>query len=71
MIIAMVILLIMWSIPMILYIIWRRGDWYLFLFPMLFSFVICAALSVISDILSIVFALMVVAYAIYGFTKKE
>lgn len=71
MISALIILLLVWCIPMVLYIVWKRGDWYLFLFPMILSFVICVVLTVISDVLSIGFAIMVVIYSIYSLTNKN
>lgn len=69
--IALIILLIVLGIPMLLYIIWKRGDWYLFLFIMLISFGVCAILALISDILSIGFAILVAIYSIYNLINKK
>ena len=71
MIIALIILLVTWGIPMILYIVWKRGDWYLFLFLMFSSFFICFILSVISDVLSICFAIIIAIYFIKSITNKN
>lgn len=69
--IALIILFLVWGIPMILYIVWKRGDWYLFLFPMFLSTVICFVLAVISDVLSICFSIMAVIYIVYNLTNKK
>lgn len=71
MIIAFIILVLVWCVPMILYIIWKRGDWYLFLFLLLISMLICVVLALISDKLSIGFAIIVVIYCIYNLTNKK
>lgn len=71
MVIALIILAFVWIIPMVLYIIWKRGDWYLFLFPMIISFVISSVLALISNVLSIIFAIMVAIYCIYNLTNKK
>ena len=71
MMIALTIMVFMWCVPAILYIIWKRGDWYLFLFPLFISILICRLLATISYVLSIVFSIMVVGYSIYNFTNKK
>ena len=71
MVISCVIMSLVWGIPMILYIIWKRGDWYLFLFPLFISILICAVLSWISDMVSIGFALIVAIYFIYNIISKS
>ena len=71
MMIAFTIIVFVWCIPMIFYIIWKRGDWYLFLFPMLISILICRLLALISDMLSIIFSIIVVSYSIYNLTNKK
>ena len=48
MIIVLIILLLIWCFPIVLYIAWKRGDWYLFLFPIILSLVSCVMLAVIS-----------------------
>lgn len=69
--IALIILLIVLGIHMLLYIIWKRGDWYLFLFIILVSIGICVILTLISDILSIGFAILVAIYSIYNLINKK
>ena len=71
MIIALIILSFVWCILMLLYIIWKRRDWYLFLFPMFLSFIICVMLASISDMLCILVTIIVVIYIIYNFTNKK
>lgn len=71
MMIALISLVIIWLIPMIVYIIWKRGDWYLFLFPLFISILICMGLSMISDTLSISFVIIVVIYFVYNLTNKK
>lgn len=71
MVIAFIIMLFVWCIPMMLYIIWKRGDWYLFLFPLIISILICAVLSLGSDVLSIGFAIIVAIYFVYSLTNKK
>lgn len=71
MMIALSIMVFMWCVPMILYIIWKRGDWYLFLFPLFISILICRLLATISDVLSIGFSIIVLSYGIYNFTNKK
>ena len=71
MMIALSIMVFLWCVPMILYIIWKRGDWYLFLFPLFISILICRLLATISDVLSIVFSIIVLGYGIYNFTNKK
>lgn len=71
MIIALIILAFVWCVPMILYIIWKRGDWYLFLVLLLISILICVVLALISDVLSICFAIIVAIYFIFNLTSKR
>lgn len=71
MVIAFIIMLFVWCIFMMLYIIWKRSDWYLFLFPLIISIIICAVLSLGSDILSIGFAIIVAISFVYSFTNKK
>ena len=71
MMIAFTIMVFVWCIPMILYMIWKRGDWYLFLFPLVISILICRLLASISDVLSIVFSIIVAGYSIYNLTNRK
>lgn len=69
--IAYIIITLIWCIPMILYIIWRRIDWYLFLFPLFVSLLFVAILDYISEVLSTSFSMVVLVYIIYKLTNKE
>ena len=71
MVIAFIIMLLVWCIPMMLYIIWKRGDWYLFFFPMCISILICAVLSLASDVLSIGFTIIIAIYFVYSCTNRK
>lgn len=71
MIVALIILVLVWCVPMILYIIWKRGDWYLLLFLLFLSLLICIVLALISDMLSIGFAIIVAVYWLYNLTNKK
>lgn len=69
--IAYIIITLIWCIPMILYIIRRRVDWYLFLFPLFGSLLFVAILDYISEVLSTSFSIVVLIYIIYKLTNKE
>lgn len=52
--IAIVILWSVWLIPMFLYMIWKRGDWYLFIIPPTFTTIIALCISIFSVKLGII-----------------
>lgn len=53
MIILYILLWVVWLIPMIMYIIWKREDWYLFVIPPIVLQMVMMALSIVSDVLSV------------------
>lgn len=55
MIISLSILWVIWCIPTLLYIIWKRGDWYLLIIPPAIISIIAILLSLVSECLGIVF----------------
>ena len=52
--IALIILWIIWCIPSVLYIIWKRGDWYLFIIPPIVFTVISLIIAMFSEVLSVI-----------------
>ncbi len=50
---ALIILWIIWFIPMLLYIIWKRGDWYLFIIPPVIITIISLCISIFSEMIGI------------------
>lgn len=67
MILALIILWIIWCVPMLLYIIWKRGDWYLFIFPPIVTTIIALGISIFSEILSIIAIIIIHIYLIVSF----
>lgn len=51
--IAIIILWIVWLIPTLLYIYWKRGDWYLFIIPPVVVTIIALCISFFSEVLGI------------------
>ena len=62
---------VIWFIPICLYIIWKRGDWYLFIFPPLCINVIMIFLSFISDTVSVLFCVCIHLFLIISFIKRK
>ena len=50
---ALIILWIIWFIPMLLYIIWKRCDWYLFIIPPVIITIISLCISIFSEMIGI------------------
>lgn len=67
MILALIILWIIWCIPMLLYILWKRGDWYLFIIPPTVISIIVLCISIFSEILSIIAIIIIHIYLIVSF----
>lgn len=67
MILALIILWIIWCIPMLLYILWKRGDWYLFIIPPTVISIIALCISIFSEILSIIAIIIIHIYLIVSF----
>lgn len=67
MILALIILWLIWCVPMLLYIIWKRGDWYLFIFPPIVITIIALGISIFSEILSIIAIIIIHIYLIASF----
>lgn len=53
MLIALIILWAVWLIPTVLYICWKRGDWYLFIIPPVVVTIIALCISFFSEVLGI------------------
>ena len=53
MLIAIIVLWIVWLIPTLLYIYWKRGDWYLFIIPPVVITIIALCISFFSEELGI------------------
>ena len=51
---ALIILWIIWCIPSMLYIIWKRGDWYLFIIPPIIFTVIFLIIAIFSEVLGVI-----------------
>ncbi len=51
---ALIILWLIWFVPISLYIIWKRGDWYLFIIPPTVITIIALSISVFSELLGII-----------------
>jgi hypothetical protein len=66
-ILALIILWIIWCIPMLLYILWKRGDWYLFIIPPTVISIIALCISIFSEILSIIAIIIIHIYLIVSF----
>lgn len=71
MVISIIIIWIIFLVFMCIYIILKHQDWYLFLFPMFLLSGICYILSLLSDILSVVFSIGIAGYFVYNLTNKE
>lgn len=71
MIISIIMICVLFSVPMCIYFILKRHDWYLFLFPMILLSGISILLSILWSGLSIAFSVFVYIYIIYGFTNKR
>ena len=52
--IALIVLWIVWLIPAVIYIYWKRGDWYLCIFPPAVMTVLALCISIFSDTLAII-----------------
>lgn len=64
---ALIILWLIWFVPMLLYTIWKRGDWYLFIIPPTVITVIALCISVFSEILSIITIIVIHIFLIVSF----
>ena len=64
-----VIMWIIWIVPTILYIYWRRGDWYLFIFPPIIITGIMIVLSFISNDLGIMFCVLLHLFLVGSYIK--
>ena len=64
--IAIGILWIAWLIPALLYLFWKRGDWYLFIIPPVIVTIIAVCISFISQTLSII---VIVAIHVFLFVS--
>ena len=71
MVISVIMICTLCSIFMFREIILKRHDWYLNLFPMIVLSGISIILSLISDVLSIGFAVFLYLYVVYSFTNKK
>lgn len=74
MFIALFLMWFLWLALSIIYIIWKREDWYLFLFPPLVITIISILLWCFSEILAIVFVtgihIYIFGYAISRYFKR-
>lgn len=64
---ALIILWIIWCIPMLLYILWKRGDWYLFIIPPIIITIIAICISIVSEMLGIVAIIIIHIYLVVSF----
>ena len=71
MILALTILWVIWFVPMLLYIIWKRGDWYLFIFPPAVITIIALCISIFSEILGVIAIIAIHMYLILSFLLKK
>ena len=67
---ALIILWIIWFIPMLLYIIWKRGDWYLFIIPPAIVTIIALCISIFSEILGIITILVIHIFLVVSFIVR-
>lgn len=71
MISAVTILWVIWFVPMLLYIIWKRGDWYLFIIPPAVITIIALCISIFSEILGVIAIIVIHIYLIISFLMKK
>lgn len=67
---TLIILWFIWCIPMLLYIVWKRGDWYLFIIPPTIITIIALCISIFSEILSITVTIIIHIYLIVSFISR-
>lgn len=67
---VIIIMWLIWSIPMLLYIIWKRGDWYLFAIPPTVITIITLCISVFSKLLGIIAILVIHIFLIVSFLMR-
>lgn len=71
MIVAILLLWGVWCIPMILYIYWKRGDWYLFIFPPIVIMVISLFTSMISESVGVLTILGIHIILIISYIRRN
>lgn len=70
MIFALIILWLIWFVPMILYIVWKRGDWYLFIIPPVVITIIAVCISIFSEVLGIIAIVVIHIYLVISFLLR-
>ena len=70
MIIAIIILWIVWLIPALLYIYWKRGDWYLFIILPVFVTIIALCISVFSEVIGILAIVAIHIFLLGSFLQR-
>lgn len=70
MILSVIILWLIWFVPMLLYFIWKRGDWYLFIIPPVVITFISFCISFISEILGIIVIIVIHIYLVVSFLLR-
>lgn len=71
MIMALTILWFIWFVPVLLYIIWKRGDWYLFIIPPAVITIIALCISIFSEMLGVIIIILIHIYLIVSFFVKR
>ena len=69
--IVIVFMWFIWLIPAFMYIFWKRGDWYLFIFPPLVVSVIALAISVFSEIIAIISIILIHVIMLFLFWRRK
>lgn len=69
--IALFILWFIWGIPIVLYVFWKRSDWYLFIFPPIFCTIIMLLLALLSSVFSIIFMVALHLILILSFICRK
>ncbi len=70
MILALIFLWLIWFVPILLYIVWKRGDWYLFIIPPVVITIIAVCISVFSEVLGIIAIIVIHIYLVISFLLR-
>lgn len=70
MLIALIILWVVWLIPTVLYIFWKRGDGYLFIIPPVVVTIIALIISCFSEVLGILVVVFIHIFLLGTFWQR-
>jgi hypothetical protein len=66
-----VVLWIVWVIPAVIYIVWKRGDWYLFLFPPIVFSLVGWLISAFSEMIAMTVVAVIHIYLIISVIVRQ